>query len=63
MLLLMAHENVTLKNYKLEDNLQIYLTLYNRFLSLNVWADCTSVSQTAFDMKGYGEGGKGGFNI
>lgn len=60
MLLLMAHENVILKKYKLDDTLQIHLALHNTFLSLNMWADCTSVSQIAFDMKGYGEEREGG---
>lgn len=34
MLLYKAYENVILKNYKLDDNLQINLALYNRLLFL-----------------------------
>lgn len=44
-----------LKLYRLDDNLQIKLALYNTFLFLNVCADCTLVSQMAFIEKDMGK--------
>lgn len=49
----MAYENVILKNYKLDVNLQINLTLYILFLKM---CKLSFYESNLFSMKGSGEG-------